>query len=395
MDVRTFEAHNMKDALKAVKKTFGSDAVILKTENVNNPDGAHSRLIKITATRSSEEKQVGARAFDTAGAAPSSEVLSVLGELSERLTTLEERMIGKDQVEMLEYSIDELKLMMSQDLKSGQKSGASSSSQAVNEILRQLRMTNIEENYLLELASYLENLPGHGKTEDGRDKIEGEKEYLQNAAIKWVLKRVKIASPWNVVTGSVSIHAFVGATGVGKTSMVARLASHFANNMHNKVLVISLDSHRVAATEQLRVLCKAMGVAYESIDTLDQLEATIEKHDEPELVLIDTAGRSTKSKKHIEELLKFQSLHLPVQKHLVLSMSEKQVQMDRSVRYFSELGINSLVFSKLDQTWSYGEMFNVISRWSLPTSYFAVDQKIPGGFERASRERVVERIFGL
>lgn len=396
MDVRTFEAHTMKEALKAVKKTFGTDAVILRTENVADPNGQTSRLIKITATKASEEKQIGAQALDVNSKADfSPQSMELLLDLSERLQRLEEKSLTRDYLESMECSIDELKLILNHDMKSSGLEIGKDSQPVVRDILRQLRLMSVEESYLVELAGYLNDLPGPGLAEEEKQKVEDEKEYYQNAAIKWTLKRIKIAPPWDVSSGSVSIHAILGATGVGKTSMIARLASHYKNTGKNKVLIVSFDNLKVAASEQLRILAKAMNIDFVSIDSVNELESVIERFEEPELVLIDTAGRSTKSKRHLDELQLMQELPLPIQKHLVLSMSEKQLQMDRSVRYFSELGLNSLMFSKLDQTWTYGEMFNVMSKWSLPTSFFGTGQQVPGGFERASRERVVERIFGL
>lgn len=69
--------------------------------------------------------------------------------------------------------------------------------------------------------------------------------------------------------------------------------------------------------------------------------------------------------------------------------------MDRMIRGFSGLGIQSLIFNRMDESWSYGEMFNLCLRWSLPLSFFGVGRSVPEDLEKASRERVVERIFGL
>ena len=112
-------------------------------------------------------------------------------------------------------------------------------------------------------------------------------------------------------------------------------------------------------------------------------------------VLVDTAGRSPKSKGNLKDLLTLKKMERPIDFHLVMSLTEKETQMDRTIRSFSKVGIQSFLFSKLDETWSYGNIFNLTQKWGVPLSYFGIGQKIPENIERATRERVVERIFGL
>lgn len=395
MDVRTFEAHTMRDALKAVKQTFGSDAVILRTENVAEADGG-IKLIKITATSSTHESSVGASAYSRTHDRQEEEAHSIqISGIESTLKNLSANVATKDQLELIEGSLDELKLLLLEGQRGAVEKASEGCPTAVKDLERQLRLNCVEDTFIAQLIKFMRDLPGPGVEENDRLRIETEKEYFQNAAIKWALKRIRIAPKWSVMEGSTSVHAFIGATGVGKTSTVAKLASHYKNVEKVRVLIISYDNLRIAASEQLRILSKAMNIHFEMIDHPNQIPSIIEKYDEPELVLIDTAGRSTKSRKQMDELNVLCELPVPIEKHLVLSMSEKQIQMDRSIRYFSNIGVNSLIFSKLDQTWSYGEMFNVMCRWNLPASFFGVGQSVPGDFERASRERVIERIFGL
>jgi flagellar biosynthesis protein FlhF len=114
-----------------------------------------------------------------------------------------------------------------------------------------------------------------------------------------------------------------------------------------------------------------------------------------ELVLIDTAGISPKNKSGIQALAAIKNLNLPIDFHLCLSSTESQSQLDNEVRSFLSTGLSSLVFSKLDESWAYGEIFNLSKTWSLPLSFFSIGQQIPDDIERATRERVIERIFGL
>ena len=195
--------------------------------------------------------------------------------------------------------------------------------------------------------------------------------------------------------GTTSVHAFVGPTGIGKTTTVAKLASLFRRKDNLKVLLLSYDDYRLAASEQLRIYSKIIDSPFETISRLDELPSILDKYKNIEMVLIDTAGRSPKSASMIKDLEYFKSCPVSVDVHLVLSTTDKEMQLDRTIRSFSPVGIQSLIFSKLDESWSYGEIFNMSSKWSLPLSYFAIGQKIPDDIERSSRERVVERIFGV
>jgi flagellar biosynthesis protein FlhF len=130
------------------------------------------------------------------------------------------------------------------------------------------------------------------------------------------------------------------------------------------------------------------------IEGVADIERVVNEHDDAQFIFIDTAGRSPKRNK-LEDLMSFKNLNVPLDFHLVLSATDKEQQMDRTIRSFLSLGLSSLVFTKLDETWSYGEIFNLSQKWSVPLRYFGTGQGVPEDIEWASKERVIERIFGL
>jgi flagellar biosynthesis protein FlhF len=223
---------------------------------------------------------------------------------------------------------------------------------------------------------------------------EGES-YYRDQAIRWLMKRIKIAPKWNLMPGAVSYQAVVGPAGVGKSSLVAKLAALYAVREKRQVAVVSLDNHRLAASEQMRIFCKIIGVPFVAAATPADVFAVPETHRDVELVLIDTAGVSPKGLGRIGELQTLKEAGSPVDVHLALSVTEKDAQLDQAVRSFSRLGLASLAFTKLDESWAFGGIFNLSKKWALPLSFFAIGQQIPDDVERASRERVIERLFGL
>ena len=388
MDMRTFEALTLRDAIKAVKTEFGKDAVILKTRE---KAGAHGeRLYEVTAAATSKNRVVGGASGSTA--VDDGVWRDSMKGVESRLAAIADTMVTREHVMGLEAGLRELKFLLAESLRKRSDSQYENLPEPIANVARQLAIMGVDDTRLAELIKYLDSLP----EKKGKDMADEEKaEYYKAQALRWMLKRIRIAPRWDVMSGALGIHCFVGPTGAGKTATVAKLAAHFHMKEKKSVLVVSLDNTRLAASDQMRVYCKILGVPFEFLNEARDLQAAIARHSDVELVLIDTAGKSPKNPKNIEDLAGLKELPLPVDYHLVLSVTEKEDQLDRSVRSFSKLGLQSAVFTKLDETWTYGEIFNLTTRWGLPISYFGIGQTVPEDLERATRERVVERIFGL
>jgi len=392
MQVKTFEATTVKDAIRAVKAEFGSDAVILNSRRLPIPGGNGQQMFEVTAA-ASRSRQSGASAHDPAiDAASQDDLRQKLQSVDMRLSVMNDELPTKANMENIENSLEELRMLIQETIRAKDGAVIEDVPEDMVAIERQLRLTGITAGQIATLIKFLKDLPPR----DGEKlSTESMTDYYRSQAIRWMLKRVQIAPRWQTTPGSMAIHAFMGPTGAGKTSIVAKIASQYHLKEKAKVLVISHDHTRMAGSEQLRVYCKIIGAPFETIADLAELKDVVAKHRDAELVLIDTAGRSPKSAASIKELHPLNTSELAVDKHLVLSITEKESQMERSVRQFSPVGINSLIFSKLDESWSYGEIFNVATKWSLPISHFSIGQRIPEDIERASRERIVERIFGV
>jgi len=388
MDVRTFEAFTLRDAIKAVKQEFGKDAVILKTRE--KMQGPGKRMFEVTAAAPSARSIAGATTTNADDSA--TEVRQAIQNLGSRIGMIQEKMVASEQAMALESGIRELKFILIETLRKRDGSKYSNLPEEIGDLVRQLEIMGVEDARLTDLIKYLGSLP----TQDmEKNKDESAAEYYKDQSVRWLLKRVKVAPRWDILSGSLSVHCLVGTTGVGKSTSVAKLAAHYHLKEKKKVLVASLDNQRLAASDQMRIYCKILGIPFELLSEPGELAAAISRHHDTELVLVDTAGRSPKNPRNLDELIEFKGTQVPIDFHLVLALTEKEDQLDRSVRCFSKLGLQSILFTKLDETWTYGEIFNVSTRWGVPLSYFGTGQAIPEDIERASRERVVERIFGL
>lgn len=392
MEVKTFEAFSMKEAIRAVRSEFGVDAVILNTKE-QPLDSGRGKMVQVTAAKAAAAKNMGASyAQPSFGEDAYLDLRKGLSSLESRLGLLADNLPHKDQLFALEAGMEEIKILLMEALRSKDGSAVKGLNKAMDDLYQQLRVMGIDESRLAELIAYLKALP---EPEESEEKMDEAESYYQNQAIRWLLKRVKIAPRWATVNGSVSVQAFVGTTGSGKTSTVAKLAAFHHMREKKKVLIISFDGMRLAATEQMRIYAKVIGVPFEIVNEASEIEPLIEKYSDVDVVLIDTSGRSPKNQSSIQNLAGLKKLSVPIDIHLVLSLTETEVHLDRVVRGFAPLGIQSLIFAKLDETWTYGPVFNLSHRWGLPLSYFGIGQRVPEDVERATRERVVERIFGL
>lgn len=393
MEVRTFEALNMKEAVRAIKAELGADAVILNTRNKPATDGSGQKIIEVTAAAAASSKRFGGTAADAAGSKSLPEVFHRLKTLEHRISDLQQVVAQKSQIEASESAILELKMLMLDVLRNTTGSALKDVPAPLIDIDRQLRLHEVDESQIASLLQHLRSLPEAELPRAGTQ--EEVREYYRAQAIRWMLKRIKIAPRWVGVPGTVAVHAFIGGTGVGKTTSIAKLGAHFSKKERMKTLVISHESLKIAGSDQLKVLCKVMDVPFATINKAEELSDVLANHRDVEMVLIDTSGRPPKNDVARVELEAYNELSIPVDFHLALSVTTQHEQIDRYVRFFSPLGIQSLMFTKIDEGLRFGSIFNQCTKWSLPLSFFGIGQSIPEDIERASRERVVERIFGI
>lgn len=392
MQVKSFEAVTMRDAIKAIKSEFGRDAVILSTKEKKVDE--RTSVYEVTAAVPEQRKSFGAFGMPDAiaGNADLQDLSERLQVLEVKLNSLHENLPRKNHITNIEAGLEELKALLLESVRDSMNTKYENLSPCLADIQKQLSLMGVSEAQRVQLMKYLQDLPD--PKDAGKSIPDSQQDYYRSHAIRWMLKRIKIADRW-LAEGGMQIHAFVGSSGSGKSSLVAKLAANFKKQHRAKVLIVSFDTNRLSSSEQMRTYARILNVEFESIDSPSELESIMERHQDVNLVLLDTGGCSPKSAPQIKNILRLSEVNFPVDFHLVLPASDKESQMDRCVRSFSPLSLASIAFTKLDESWSYGEIFNISAKWTLPLSYFSTGSKIPEDIERATKERVVERIFGL
>lgn len=187
--------------------------------------------------------------------------------------------------------------------------------------------------------------------------------------------------------------ALVGPTGVGKTTTLAKIAANYLSRYSNSIALITIDTYRIAAVEQLKVYGEIMHLPVEVVITPEQLEQAITRHSDKELILIDTAGRSPRDSYCIDELTTFLPAELDIAKHLVLAAGSRENELLSTIECFNTLGITNTIFTKIDECTTLGILLNVQLQNSNPLSYVTNGQRVPEDLMEITPEIVAQLIM--
>ena len=217
---------------------------------------------------------------------------------------------------------------------------------------------------------------------------------VRQAARELLAQEIKTAGPVLGPRDRRKTVIMIGPTGAGKTTSIAKLAAFYRLQERRNVVLITLDTYRMAAVEQLRAYARLLHVPLEVALTKADALTFIREYDKAELVLIDTIGRSPRDPDGMEELKRLISLDHPVETHLVLSATTRQRDLLESFERFSEVPIHRLLFTKLDETTSYGALATVAQRTNVPLSYLGIGQEVPDDFLVAAADTVADLVLG-
>ncbi|ANV97611.1 flagellar biosynthesis protein FlhF [Helicobacter enhydrae] len=207
-----------------------------------------------------------------------------------------------------------------------------------------------------------------------------------------VLRKMITCRNENLELTQKNIIMFVGPTGVGKTTTLAKLAARYSLMLAKryKVGIIALDTYKIAAMEQLNTYARMMKLAIERVDDSAELVSAIERLHYCDFILIDTAGHSQYDKQKLENLKSYVDNGYKIDVSLVLSASTKYEDLKDIYQSFSTIEIDSIIFSKLDESRTFGNVFSLICDTKKPVSYFSIGQSVPNDLLVANNEFLVD-----
>ena len=362
MRIRKFLATSYTEALNKVKKELGEDALVLSTRSLDLGtalrEGKKFARVEITAAVEPSEKKEPA---EMNGGSQNEEKAIFLKEDNLDLKTLIFSLLSRTE------------RAQTLGLKSHQLESYS---------------CLVEGGVNERLASKIVENAGKENLEDNRD-TETERQTIVK-----LMKRVLLCD------GEIKLDesrtkkvVFVGPTGAGKTTTIAKLATDFALRKRKKVAMVSLDTYRIGAVDQLRIYGEIMGVPVETAGNPKELQGLVRKHADKDLLLIDTTGKSHRDKAYASQLRVMLDELGRVETQLVLSLTTQERIFQEALKQFSLLGVDRVLFTKMDEGMNFGSLFNFSLRTRIPFSYFTTGQRVPEDIEAATKDKVIKLIF--
>jgi flagellar biosynthesis protein FlhF len=206
---------------------------------------------------------------------------------------------------------------------------------------------------------------------------------------------VRVSGPIQVTPGRCRLVALVGPTGVGKTTTIAKLAANYRLKEKRRVGLITVDTYRIAAVEQLRTYADIIDLPMQVVSTPREMREAVGRMENLDIILLDTAGRSPKDEVRIQELRAFLTEADSDEVHLVLSSVAGARVLEQTAERFAAVGTTSLILTKLDEATGLGNILPLIRSSRLPLSYLTNGQNVPDDIEVADPMRVARLILGM
>jgi len=384
MKLRKYEALTEQDAMKMVKDDLGSEAIILNIKKTL-PRGLKSifrkPLVEITAAyddKASPLKKVtdieNTITIDS----------SVIAEQEEKIKDLEKKLVSTE--DMLQKAVKELTIMT-----------------------QSIKLVNKKFKYPL-IQIFYDSLVEQGVTTEIAEKILGDLAMVKDIDSADISVMVKVVYNTIIdIIGNPSIPVmdsenqegplvltFIGPTGVGKTTTIAKLSSIYILNYNKSVGLLTADTYRIAAIEQLKTYAEILNIEVKVVyDNLELIDNIIFMGKENDVILIDTAGRSHKNDGTMEDL---KDLLLNVEgseKFLVLSLTTKYEDMLNIVNKYQDITDFRLIFTKFDETTSLGSLLNICYTTKKKVAYITTGQSVPDDIEVMSPEKIARSLLGL
>ncbi len=195
------------------------------------------------------------------------------------------------------------------------------------------------------------------------------------------------------ISNQTKIVQFVGPTGVGKTTTIAKLAAEQVLKFNRRVGFITSDTYRIAAVEQLRTYATILNVPLEVVFSPQELQKAYQKLEECDMIFMDTAGRNYKNEMYVSELNSLLQTNGKSETYLVLSLTSKYKDMKMITGNFSKFKLDKLLFTKMDETDSYGSVINLVHDFPLQLSYITNGQNVPDDIFQVNDEQLVDLIL--
>lgn len=373
MKIKRFFAADMRQAIRKVREEQGPDAVILSNRKV---DGG----VEIVSAVDYDEALINKALHEGATVAPrpaAPQAAARTAPVTPAERPREDIQWAQDPALVaMKEEIRELRGLLEHQLAHLAWGDMHHNRPQQMEVLRRLHAMGVKPAMALHLAERV----GHG----------GDPEQAWRTALGLFAQSLPVTNDDILERGGMV--ALVGATGVGKTTTVAKLAARFAlRHGQKRVALVTTDGYRIGAHEQLLTYGKILGVPVHVAADHDQLSQTLKSLLDKHLVLIDTAGMSQRDLRLTEQFGTLAHTGLPIRSYLVLSATAQAAVQEETVRAFRGVALDGCILTKVDETASLGGSLSVISEQQLPLAYVADGQRVPEDMQPARPHVLVNK----
>ncbi|MCE1205016.1 MAG: flagellar biosynthesis protein FlhF [Holophagaceae bacterium] len=420
MRVKTFEAGSMQDALDVVKKDMGEEAFILSTRTRRRPAAmglGEEAVIEVTAAV--DEAQAGVPPVATGAPSltyglrapldgpalprPAREIPQVpppapamdLQPLRRELLEIKGAVAALKDNDLRNASIlkelDQMKALLSRIQRQGMPPAQLHLPPSLLELYGDLVANDVEPLIALRLCEYAQRALTDQDGDAAMGAVDPERARLFLRRV--IADFIPVAPPIQLDPGKMRVAALVGPTGVGKTTTLAKLAAYAQLHLKQKVALLTLDTYRMAAVDQLQQYAQILQVPLHVALTVEDLRSALRFYQDRALVLIDTPGHSPKDTDTLNQLRGLMDELPEVETHLVLSATTKPRDLTEIAARYEPLRPTRLLFTKLDETSTYGPILSTLARVKRPLSYLGTGQEVPEALELATSRRVADLIL--
>lgn len=391
MIIKKFQANTETEAIILAKEELGKDAIVMNIKTIS-PKGIYKLfkkpLVEVTAaiddnitykndkTTAPKKQSFPDVIYDEQPVVSQAEVghgreSSAIEEKLNNLQNLLEKQIVEKEV---------VKEEPKEKAKISNKNLA-----CIQLIYNQLIVNEVDEKYANQIINEIEGTLNKDSSMD----------YILSSIYQKIVLKLGQPTTINIKGKTPKYIFFIGPTGVGKTTTIAKIASRFKVDEKAKVAFLTSDTYRIAAVEQLRTYANILGIPLKVIYNVEEMEQSRKEFSDFDVVFVDTAGRSHRNKNQrddIEGLVKA----IPEDEreiYLVLSATTKYRDLVSITEAYSEMVGYKLIFTKLDETSSVGNLFNIRMLTNAPLSYATFGQDVPDDIDRIDPQSIAKQLL--
>ena len=225
--------------------------------------------------------------------------------------------------------------------------------------------------------------------------VRAERDAVLDAIADRLLKQTSTVGFFEDSSDTQNVHAFIGASGVGKTSTLAKLATYSARTRGEKMGVIRIQISSDESIDSLTIFAKALHVPYRAVTSTEELLVALQDMSQCNRIFIDTPSVSIRDQNAIQKIANILSAAPRIKIHLVLSCTTRDLENQEQAKFYSRLNPKNILFTRMDEAFSFGSIYSISGRLKLPVAIFSTGKKVTGDWEPATAERLTASILNI